>query len=209
MTTLFWDVDTQVDFMRADGALYVPDAEAIIPNLQRLTRHAHRTGTTIVASADDHHPGDTELSDTPDFVTTYPPHCLHGTPGQRKLRETVLTDALVLEPAPLPLHVLAAQVRGHRGDYLLHKRHFDVFTNANARPLLQLLAPSRIVLYGVATDVCNKAAVAGIRHWWRGAELLLVTDAMRAIRPDDGEALQRQWAADGAHLVTTDDVVGG
>lgn len=209
MTTIFWDVDTQVDFMRADGALYVPDAEAIIPSLQRLTQHAHRTGITIVASADDHHPGDAELSDTPDFVTTYPPHCLHGTAGQRKLRETVLTDALILPPDPLPLHALATQVRGHRGDYLLHKRQFDVFTNANARPLLQLLAPSRIVLYGVATDVCNKAAVTGIRRWWRQAELLLVTDAMRAIRPDEGELLLQQWEADGVRLVTTDDVCGG
>jgi len=26
---VFWDVDTQVDFMHADGKLYVPDAEAI------------------------------------------------------------------------------------------------------------------------------------------------------------------------------------
>jgi nicotinamidase-related amidase len=30
---IFWDVDTQYDFMRADGKLYVPDAEHIIPNL--------------------------------------------------------------------------------------------------------------------------------------------------------------------------------
>jgi len=38
---LFWDVDTQVDFMRADGKLYVPEAESLVPNLKRLTDHAH------------------------------------------------------------------------------------------------------------------------------------------------------------------------
>ncbi len=208
MSTIFWDVDTQVDFMHADGKLYVPDAEAIIPALQRLAQHAHRHGITIVASADDHVPGHAELSDTPDFVNTFPPHCMRGTPGQRKIRETVLTDPMVLEPEGVPLHELAAGVRAHRGDYLLHKPVFDVFANPNTLPLLQLLAPSRIVLYGVATDVCNKAAIAGIRRYWRSAELLLVTDAMRAIRPEAGEALLAQWQADGARLVTTAEVCG-
>jgi nicotinamidase/pyrazinamidase len=207
VSTIFWDVDTQVDFMHADGKLYVPGAEGIIPALQRLTQHAHRHGIPIVASADDHVPEDAELSDTPDWTTTYPPHCMRGTPGQRKIRETVQTDPLVLEPEPVA--DLAEQVRAHRGDYLLHKHVFDVFSNPNAAPLLALLAPTRIVLYGVATDVCSKAAVEGIRRHWPQAELLLVTDAMRAIRPEQGDALLREWAAAGAQLVTTDDVVGG
>ena len=206
MTTLYWDVDTQADFMRSDGRLYVPGAESIIRNLQRLTIQAHRLGITIVASADDHQPEHAELSEAPDYVHTFPPHCMRGTPGQLKLRETVLTDPVVLEPEALPLHQLASMVRAHRGDWLLHKHRFDVFTNANARPLLQLLAPDRIVLYGVATDVCNKAAVEGIRRWWRRADLWLVTDAMRGIHTDASEALLAAWAADGARLVTTDDV---
>ena len=64
---LFWDVDTQVDFMHANGKLYVPDAEAIIPNLKRLTDYAHAHGIRIVASADDHVGGHRELSTAPDF----------------------------------------------------------------------------------------------------------------------------------------------
>ena len=46
--TLFWDVDTQFDFMHADGKLYVPDAEQIIPRLKQLTDHAHRAGIPIL-----------------------------------------------------------------------------------------------------------------------------------------------------------------
>ena len=34
---IFWDVDTQYDFMKADGKLFVPDADHIIGNLKRLT----------------------------------------------------------------------------------------------------------------------------------------------------------------------------
>ena len=37
---IFWDVDTQYDFMHADGKLYVPEAERIITNLQRLTNRS-------------------------------------------------------------------------------------------------------------------------------------------------------------------------
>ena len=85
---IFWDVDTQVDFMSPAGKLYVPDAAAIVPALARLTDHAHRRGIRIVASADDHRPGHPELSDTPDFVSTFPDHCMHGTPGQAKIPET-------------------------------------------------------------------------------------------------------------------------
>ena len=65
--TLFWDVDTQYDFMRADGKLYVPDAEQIIPRLKQLTDHAHQAGIRVLASADDHFPGHRELSGRPDF----------------------------------------------------------------------------------------------------------------------------------------------
>jgi hypothetical protein len=38
---VFWDVDTQVDFMSPEGKLYVPGAETIAPNLGRLTDYAH------------------------------------------------------------------------------------------------------------------------------------------------------------------------
>ena len=96
---IFWDVDTQYDFMRADGKLYVPDAEQIIPNLERLTNYAHAHAIRIVASADDHVMGHAEISDKPDWQTTFPPHCMRDTPGQRKIPATALQDPLLIEPA--------------------------------------------------------------------------------------------------------------
>src|SRR3989441_10871587 len=85
---IFWDVDTQYDFMKADGKLYVPDAEQLIPNLKKLTDYAHGHGIRVVASADDHVPEHEEISANPDWKSTFPPHCLRGTPGQRKIPET-------------------------------------------------------------------------------------------------------------------------
>lgn len=206
---LFWDVDTQHDFMRADGLLYVPGSEEIIPALARLTDYAHAHGIRILASADDHVPGHRELSDTPDFLTTFPPHCMRGTPGQRKIPETTLKDPLVIEPELADAGEVKARLSKHKGDLLLHKHWFDVFTNGNIGPVLDVLDPERVVLYGVALDVCDKYAIEGIRQNHPQIDLWLVTDAVRAIHADAGARLLKDWARRGVTMVTTADVLRG
>ena len=47
---LLWDVDTQVDFIRPDGKLPVPDAEEAVPAMARLVRWAEAEGVTHLAS---------------------------------------------------------------------------------------------------------------------------------------------------------------
>jgi nicotinamidase/pyrazinamidase len=207
MATVFWDVDTQVDFMHRDGKLYVPEAESIIPNLQRLTDYAHAHGVRVIASADDHAPGHRELSDTPDWRTTFPPHCMHGTSGQRKIPETALVDALVVEPERQDTAVLAAKVRSHPGDILFHKHWFDVFTNENVDTVLHALAPRTVVLYGVATDVCNRYAVEGLLERHPEVRLFVVQDAMKGIDPGAGEHLLRQWAEEGVRVIDTNELI--
>jgi nicotinamidase/pyrazinamidase len=206
-STLFWDVDTQYDFMRADGRLYVTDSEAIIPVLARLTDYAHRNGIRILASADDHVPGHRELSDTPDWITTFPEHCMRGTPGQRKIAETRLRNPLVIEPGPEDAVALAARVRAHDGDILFHKHWFDVFTNPNVLPVVDALAPSAIVLYGVALDVCDKYAIEGLLDHRPGIPITLVTDATRAIHPESARALLAGWERRGVRLATSERVL--
>jgi len=206
--TLFWDVDTQYDFMRADGKLYVPGAEQIIPNLKRLTDHAHRAGIRILASADDHVSGHRELSEHPDFRETFPPHCMHGTPGQKKIPETALRDPLVIEPAPQDAKTVAARARSHRGDLLFNKQWFDVFTNPNVEPVVTDLAPERIFLYGVALDVCNRYAIEGLLARRPGSHLFAITDAMKPIDASHAEALLAGWGRRGVTLITTEAAIG-
>jgi nicotinamidase/pyrazinamidase len=204
---LFWDVDTQYDFMRAGGKLYVPAAEQIIPRLKQLTDHAHRAGLRIVASADDHLPGHRELSDQPDFRETFPPHCMHGTPGQKKIPETALRNPLVIEPEPLDSSMLRERVRDHRGDILFNKQWFDVFTNPNVEPAVAQLDPERIFIYGVALDVCNKYAIEGLLARRPQVKLFAVTDAMKPIDASQAEALLAGWGRRGVTLVTTEETV--
>ncbi len=208
MSTICWDVDTQVDFVMSTGKLSVPGAEALIPNLQALTDWAHRTGVKIVATADDHDVGHAEITDTPDWKTTFPPHCMRGTPGQRKIAATSLRDPLILQPVPLDSVDVTAQARGHRGDILLNKPGTDVFRwNPNAATTLDALAPERIIVYGVATDFCTRAAVEGIARLQPGARLTIVTDAIRGINDEASRALVAVWRAAGHELATTAEVV--
>jgi len=206
---IFWDVDTQYDFMKADGKLYVPDAEHIIPNLRKLTDFAHGHGLRIVASADDHVREDAEISDTPDWKTTFPPHCLRGTPGQKKIPETALRDPLVMDPDLQDSKVLAARVRAHGGDILFHKHRFDVFSNPNVLPVLDALDPQDVVLYGVALDVCDKYAIEGLLEHRPHVRLFAVVDAMKPIDRDVAEHLLREWGDEGVRLVKTSEVVSG
>ena len=206
---IFWDVDTQYDFMHADGKLYVPDAERLIPNLKRLTDYAHAQGIRIVASADDHSPGDRELSEAPNWKDTFPPHCMRGTPGQRKIPETALSHPMVIEPEMRDPVELGQALRAHAGDLLFHKHWFDVFTNANVVPALTVLQPDDVVLYGVALDVCDRYAIEGLLAHRLHTRLFAVTDAMKAIDAGAAEHLLKEWGEEGVRLVKTDEVIGG
>jgi nicotinamidase-related amidase len=206
---IFWDVDTQADFMHADGKLYVPDAEHIIPNLKRLTDYAHGHGIRIVASADDHQPEHRELSEKPDWKDTFPPHCMRGTTGQRKIVETALRNPLVIEPTPQDPVRLAETVRAHQGDVLFLKHWFDVFTNPNVLPVVDALSPRDVVLYGVALDVCDRYAIEGFLQHRPHIRLFAVTDAMKPIDRDVAEQMLKEWGEEGVRLVKTSEVVVG
>jgi nicotinamidase/pyrazinamidase len=206
--TIFWDVDTQHDFMDADGKLYVPDAEQIKPHLARLTAYAHERDIHIVASADDHVPGHRELSDHPDFRETFPEHCMRGTRGAEKIPETTLFAPLIIEPDPIPHDQLSRRLWSHEGDVLLRKHWFDVFTNPNTETLLESWDPTEIVVYGVALDVCDKYAIDGFLE--HGVPRIhLVLDATKAIHPEAVDALVTRWRAADVDIVTTADVVAG
>lgn len=207
MSRVFWDVDTQVDFMLPHGKLYVAGAETIIDNLAALTAFAHERRIRIIASSDNHDPADAELSDAPDFQETFPPHCLRGTPGQARIPQTTLREPLVVEPEDKVAAVLG-ELGDHRGDILFHKRYFDVFTNANAAPVVDALGIAEVVLYGVALDVCNRYAVEGLLSRHPGIAITVVADAVRAIDERGRDALFGVWRSRGVAVTTTAEVVG-
>jgi nicotinamidase/pyrazinamidase len=201
MRRILWDVDTQVDFVHAGGRLAVPDAEAAVPAMRALVEWARAEGIPHVASADDHELTDAEISDTPDFSTTYPPHCLRGTRGAEKIAETAQSD-------PVPLALTEVPARWLKGrEFLLLKKSFDVFTNPNADRLLELLDPQEIVLFGVATDVCNDAAIRGLLA--RGRTVTFVEEASRGLDEARTAACTARWRDAGVSFRSAADLPMG
>jgi nicotinamidase/pyrazinamidase len=197
--TILWDVDTQFDFMLPDGKLYVPRAEETVPAMKLLVDAARAAGLVHVASADDHELTDGEISAEPDFVTTYPPHCLRGTRGARKIPETEQEEPVPLGLGPVPDLYLEGR------EFLLLKKSFDVFTNPNTERLLDRLGPDEIVVFGVATDVCDDAAIRGFLA--RGLKVRFVEDAARGLDDERVAVSTTFWREQGVEFTTAEEAI--
>jgi nicotinamidase/pyrazinamidase len=202
---VFWDVDTQRDFMEPGGALYVPGAEHIVSNLRRLTDHARRQGITVVASVCDHSGTDDEISATPDFHRTFPPHCLHGTRGQEKISATSCRDPVLIEHRAYTADELHALVPPRGGAIVITKHALDVFTNPATATLLRVLDPDPVVVYGVAMDFCVDLTAMGLAR--RGRRVTCIEDAMRAVDRAAGVRCAARWRAAGVEITTTDAIL--
>jgi nicotinamidase/pyrazinamidase len=192
----FLDIDTQKDFMLSGGALYVPGAERIIPKLRRLFDFAQKNEITILSSADAHTMDDTEFQQ-------FPPHCVAGSDGQRKLDETLLSRPLILQNKPIDRNLLEAVRKNQQ--IIIEKQALDIFTNPVSERLLRVLPP-RAIVFGVATEYCVKFACLGLRRL--GIQTVLLSDAIRALAPKtEKEALQEMRSA-GVEFITLDTLLG-
>ncbi len=187
----FVDIDTQVDFMEAGGKLYVPGAEGLREVLGRLVRYAGEAGIPVISSADDHPEGDPEFE-------RFPPHCVRGTAGQKKIPETTLADAVVIGPEDDPPGGAAALLERHR-QLVFHKTTFDPFSNPHFERLIERLEVGIYVVFGVATDYCVKAAAKGLLE--RGKRTAIVRDAVRPVTAEGGEAACRMLSEMGVEWV--------
>jgi nicotinamidase/pyrazinamidase len=187
MTSVFFDIDTQLDFMYPAGALYVPGAEHIVPHVAALNRYAAEHGIPVVSTMDAHTENDPEFCD-------WPPHCVAGTAGQQKPAATLLEPRVAIPSAPQDFDVTGAR------QILLEKQSVDCFTNANLPALLDQLNVKGCVVYGVVTEICVKNAALGLLK--SGRKVTLVADAVRSL--DDTKCAQflQQFAAAGGKLTS-------
>ena len=184
MKTVFFDIDSQLDFLYPSGALYVPGAERVVPAIARLNRYAAAHGIPVVSTADAH------AEDDPEFQV-WPPHCVAGATGQHKAESTLLERRVVVPNRPCDLAIKGAQ------QIIVEKQHVDVFTAPNLTRVIERLDADRYVVYGVVTEICVLYAARGLLKM--GKPVTVVTDAIETLRAEDSaRALEEIRTSGGA-----------
>ena len=190
---IFWEVDTQADFMLPGGKLYLPGAERLLPNIRRLT-NAARDGRVFLVSHGCFH-----SKDDPEFKI-FPPHCIKGTSGAALVPEA-LTDRVLVVPnddaALLPRDLSPYQ------QILLEKQTLNIFESRHAGELLQRLErDAEFVVFGVVTEYCVRLAAKGLLE--RGRRVSIVKDAIETLKSEDGQRAVAELQALGANFISAD-----
>jgi nicotinamidase/pyrazinamidase len=189
---VFWEVDTQKDFMLPGGKLYVPGAERLLPNIQKLTDAARQDRVFLVSHGCYH------AQDDPEFAT-FSPHCIKGTAGAG-----FVPEALTGKVATVPNEPTAAlpQDLSQYQQILLEKQTLDIFASLHADELLARLDPAtKFVVFGVVTEFCVRFAAKGLLD--RGRRVSVVQDAIETLNPQDGERTISELQASGADFIST------
>ncbi|MFZ1049340.1 MAG: isochorismatase family protein [Candidatus Sulfotelmatobacter sp.] len=189
---VFWEVDTQADFMLPGGKLYVPGAERLLPNIRRLT-DAARQGRVFLVSHGCYH-----TEDDPEFQT-FPPHCIKGTKGSAFVPEA-LTDKVVTVPNEATT-VLPRDLSPYQ-QILLEKQTLDIFESRHADQLVERFGDEvEFVVFGVVTEYCVGFAAKGLLD--RGRRVSVVQDAIETLKAEDGQRTVAELQALGARFFTT------
>jgi nicotinamidase/pyrazinamidase len=193
---VFWEVDAQADFMLPGGNLYVPGAEKIIPNIDRLVTAASDAGALLVSSGDSHSDGDPEFG-------TFPPHCLRGTSGARIIPEGLTRNFCTIpndSARELPKHVLSFP------QVIFEKQTLDVFDNPHSSSLVDRLPKdAEYIVFGVVTEYCVRCAAKGLLD--RGRKVAIVKDAIETLDTAAGKAALDELQARGARMITTGEAI--
>ena len=234
---IFYDVDTQNDFMDAEGALYIPDAELIKPNLEKLTSYATKNIIPIIGSADKHF-GTEEYKERETELKRnggpFPDHCMDGTWGEKRIEETWLhyydcqghpkVDYGTYVPHRLDnkvdrpklgyklayvCNIIFPSHVGYRSRGLyFEKQSYDVFSNPSFEVFLAMADVKEAVVYGVATDYCVKASCLDALK--NGFSVNLLMDAIKGvnINSDDSKVAIKEMENAGAKKISFNDFKG-
>jgi nicotinamidase/pyrazinamidase len=188
MTRALFIVDVQNDFTEG-GALGVVGGDAVAAG---ITAHlaAHADDYELVIASRDWHDADGDnaghfATGEPDFVDTWPVHCVAGTPGAEYDPG--------LETARVTHHVKKGQ---GKPAYSL----FEGVTDAG-ETVADLLTAHGVVdvdVTGIATDYCVRAsALDAIAH---GRHVRILTDLVAGVAPASSDAALAELAHAGADL---------
>lgn len=187
MTRALFIVDVQNDFTER-GALGVEGGDAVA---ERISRHleAHADDYAVVVASRDWHHGDDDngghFSATPDFVDTWPVHCVGGTYGADYDE--------VFDTARVTHHLKKGQ---GKPAYSLFEGVSD--DGQTAAGILEEHGIRHIDLVGIATDYCVRASALDAIAVGRSVRVL--TDLIAGVHPTSSAAALAEIEAAGAEL---------
>lgn len=208
MKVIFMNIDTQNDFMNKDGALYVEGAKSIKKNLQNLSNAAKKFNITIVNTADYHGKDTKEISDKPDFKTTFPPHCMAGTDGAEFIAETCpnCTYGENYYICGWDNKTVNFEILQRAKNIVIQKDKFDVFEgNPHTSSILSCLSPTIVIVYGVTTQICVNFAVLGLVE--RLYKVIVAEDAIKGLPSLPEDDVIRSWKKEGVILRNTNFII--
>lgn len=195
--TVFLDIDTQWDFIAPEGAASTPEAYALVPNLERLTRTARQNKIMVIATAQALEATDPRFAESGEGK---PPWCVKGTPGQLKASATKPKPGFFMENRPWTPAEVEAATQSER-EIVIETTGPDLMTHSAVEPLLK--GVRQAYLFGLFTDEAVYKAARELRRL--GIATVLVENAVCPRSPDP-QVLERilgEMAALGVERLTT------
>ena len=196
--TIFYDLNTQRDFILHDGKFHIEGAENLVPKWKAITDLAREEQVRVVCSVDCHVPGDPQLKS---WGGPYPDHCMEGTSGQEKIDETKPLNPLTLENREYTPDEIQKAL-DHPGAIVFRRQQFDKLAdNPHLSAILRLvLRPYEdIVMYGVYTEACVSREMTALRGV--GPRLHIIRDAV-AVVGDETPTFHEKLQQEGVELLT-------
>lgn len=190
MTRALFIIDVQNDFTEG-GALGVAGGAAVAAGISELLaahpdRYAHVFASRDWHNATDDNGGHFATDAAPDFVTTWPVHCVAGTAGAEYHPQ--------LDTSAVDIHVRKGQ---GVPAYSIFEGTTDDDTSVADK--LDELGVLDIDVVGIATDYCVRAsALHAVEH---GRRVRVLTDLVAGVAPESSEAALAELAHAGAELV--------
>ncbi len=181
-------VDVQNDFADPAGNLAVAGGEAVVPVINEEVARATAAGGFVVATQDWHPP------DTPHFEKdggVWPVHCVQGTWGAELHPELRIAGPVVRKGT--------AGEDGYSGFTMRDPRSGETVPT-ELEGLLRERGIERVVVAGLATDVCVKETALDAARLGFATTVLTRAVAAVDLQPGDGEAALAEMAGAGIDL---------
>lgn len=187
------DVDTQKDFMLAEGKACVRNHRRVLQNIRRVMAWARMKNIRVISTE--------QVYDKSDPKHAY---CIMGTDGCCKIPYTIRSNHIVF-PADgctdLPRDILK-----NYDQIILHKRCVNPFDEPRADRVLGELQVSEFIIIGATAEEAVKATALGLLV--RRKNVTILVDAVGSHDRASAEIALRQTEAKGAKLIETKAMLG-